>query len=275
MMEKAAQEEHLDRRDWGLLLTAMGFAPEAVSNELLQVRVPYQNYTQRLEQGVEKGILELAGEGQFRLTDKGREIAQRVILAAYARMGTLNPLPDGDLLYLVTLLQRLVNASLEAPQPPGKWSINHSRRFDPGEKAPLMIKVDQYLSDLAAYRDDAHLAAWGSLDFGGPAWEALTYIWRGEADTLETLTRKLARRGNPPEVYQSAIDLLKTRQLVREQEGNLQLTAEGREIRQKAEQVTDRYFYAPWSCLVEGENQALGDLLDKLAHNLRSTPVRK
>jgi hypothetical protein len=252
----------------------MGFAPEAVSNELFQVRVPYQDYTQRLEECVEKGVMQPAGEGQFRLTDQGREAAQRVILAAYARMGTLNPLPELDLLYLATLLQRLVYASLDAPQPPGKWSINHSRRFDPGEKAPLLIKIDQYLSDLAAYRDDAHLEAWGSLDFDGPAWEALTIIWRGEADTLQALHRKLARRGFPLEVYESAIDHLKARGLLRERQGSLQLTSAGQEIRQAVERDTDQYFYAPWSCLDDGETQALGDLLDKLVDNLRNTPLR-
>jgi hypothetical protein len=247
----------------------MGFEPEAVSNPKLQLRVPYQDYTRRLEDGVQQGVLSPEGDGSYRLTGRGREVAQKVILAAYARMGSLNPLPASELLYLSTLLWRLVEACLEATQPPGKWAIQHSRRFDPGQKAPLLIKVDQYLSDLASYRDDAHLAAWRPLGFLGPIWEALTVIWRGELGSLEALQDKLRHRGHDPDVYAQAVEELVEREFIRRRDGKIQVTPQGEQLRQEAEEATDRYFYTPWNCLDGEELEALHQLLVELAQGLR------
>jgi hypothetical protein len=98
-------------------------------------------------------------EGAYRLSESGKRGAECVLDAAYKKMAMLQPLPSAELERLAGLLRRLVMSCLEAPEPPGKWCITHSRKTDPGDQASGLVRVDQFLSDLAAYRDDAHLAA--------------------------------------------------------------------------------------------------------------------
>jgi len=44
-----------------------------------------------------------------------------------------------------------------------------------------MIRIDQLLTDLDAYRGDCHTCAWQPLGVSGLAWEMLTLIRQGEA----------------------------------------------------------------------------------------------
>ena len=46
--------------------------------------------------------------------------------------------------------------------------------------------------ELAAYRDDSHIAAWLAHNIEGNRWELLTTIWRGEINTLDTLYEELS-----------------------------------------------------------------------------------
>jgi len=120
------------------------------------------------------------------------------------------------------------------------------------------------LSDLAAYRDDAHLASWQPHPIEGHAWEAFTYLWRGEAITLDGLYQKLERRGYSRDEYRQAVEDLMKRGWVAERAEGYQVTTLGKEIRQTAEETTDRYFYAPWSCLSQEETKDLRTLLIRL-----------
>jgi predicted transcriptional regulator len=257
----------------GWLLLALVFDPEPVSATRLRVRSPYTSarlFNERLANASEEGFLvPVAGiEKEYRLTDLGRQAAKRVIGAAYAKMATLQPMPPTEMEHLADLLFRLVISCLTAPEPPGKWCITHSRRIDPGKNAFVVARIDQYLSDLASYRDDAHLAAWQPYEIEGYAWEAFTYLWRREATTLDGLYQKLARRGHSRDEYGQAIEDLVKRDWVVERSGEYQVTTQGKEIRQTAEEITDRYFYAPWSCLSQDEIEDLQTLLMRLRDSL-------
>ena len=114
------------------------------------------------------------------------------------------------------------------------------------------------------FRDDAHVAAWRLYGTSGIAWEALTLIWRGEAFSPDTLAKRLERRGLPAQVYLDAIhDLIERGWLAQHGEA-YRVTDRGAAIRQQAETATDRYFYAPWSCLGEAEIEELSGLLERL-----------
>lgn len=258
--------------EWqGWLLIAPFFEPQPISASRLRVRAPYtaaRAFEQRLAMGAEKGFLAPAEEetGGYRLTEKGKQAAKQIIQAAYEKMAQLQPLPDEELERLAALLNRLVAACLEAPEPPGKWCIRHSRKTDPGATASLVIRIDQYLSDLAAYRDDAHLAAWQPYAIEGHAWEAFTFLWRGEAATLDELMQKLARRGYTHQEYQQALEELIRRGWVEKTGENYALTAEGKALRQQAEETTDRYFYAPWESLSLAEVEELTNLLTRFTN---------
>jgi predicted transcriptional regulator len=267
-MEKAADDAGVERGVWGLLISALTFEPKSISNAQLQRRNPYQNYARLLADAAGQGFFEIEKRGHYRLTDLGHTVGQEIILAAYARMQTFEPLRVEQMQYLSVLLRKLVIASHTSPEPPGKWSLTHARRIDPGQNAPLIIQVDQYLSDLAAYRDDAHLAAWRALDFDGPTWETFTLLWRGEVDDLDTLLQKLKYRRFPRKIYATALQKLEARNLIVSDSGKYRVTLEGEQLRQKAEETTDAYFYPPWNCLDAEELEALEVLLGKLAEEM-------
>jgi hypothetical protein len=267
-MEKAADDAGVERGVWGLLISALTFEPEAISNAILQRRNPYQDYTRLLADAASQGFFAVVSPGAYQITDLGRAVGTEIILAAYARMQTFEPLRVEQMQYLSVLLRKLVVASHTSPEPPGKWCLTHARRIDPGQNAPLIIQVDQYLSDLAAYRDDAHLAAWRGLDLDGPTWEALTLLWQGEAVDLDALLEKLAHRRFSRDVYAAALQKLETRGLILADSGKYRLTPAGEQLRQNAEAATDAYFYAPWDCLDAEELEALEILLTKLTKEM-------
>ncbi len=267
-MDDVADKAGIDRGSGGILLSVLSFDPEPVSNEILQKRIPYQAYSTRLEEAVNLGLLMPLGSGLYRLTEKGQMIGQQIILAAYARMEYLEPMRTSDLHYLTVLLRQLVKASHTSPDPPGKWSITHSRRFDPGESAPLLIQIDQYLSDLAAYRDDAHLAAWQPLGFDGPTWETLSLLWREAPLTVDDLHEKLKHRQHTLATYEQALHTLEEQGYAQSESGTYSLTPEGTQLRQKAEDDTDQYYYAPWDCLTKEDLEALENLLKMLIDGL-------
>jgi hypothetical protein len=261
MDEKAAEYELPEAGGW-LLLPALTFDPDTISAEKLRIRSPYtsaRRYQAGLENVVARGFLipEPGNDITYRLSPAGRQAILAIIQAGYGCMQTLHPLDTGELEALANMLYQLVYACLEAPEPPGKWSISHSRRIDPGDDAPVMVRIDQYLSDLAAYRDDCHLAAWQIHGIEGPAWEAFSVIWRNGPLTLDQLCEKLAHRGFSAEEYQVALADLIGRGWVTHDNGDFCLTELGVKVREAAEADTDDYFYRPWSYL---SDQAIRDL---------------
>lgn len=272
-MQQAASRSGLDdSHHWFLLLTAQMFDPEAISPERLRIRSPYtatQAYQVRLDRLASQGLLAPYGKGEFRLTKAGRQAAQNILEAAYQQMAALESLPAASLERLTTLLRRLVGASLKAAEPPGKWSLLHSRLTDPGDNAPVLVRIDQYLTDLAAYRDDAHLAAWQPYQVSGQVWDTLTLLWRSEEVNLDELYQKLQVRGYSQASYNQVLRDLVNRGWAADVNGKYRLTLEGQELRQAAEQTTDRYFYTPWVCLDDAEDAELRSLLTQLAESLR------
>ena len=103
----------------------------------------------------------------------------------------------------------------------------------------------------------------------GHAWEALTFIWRDEASNAEELAEKLPRRSHTVEDYQEALQDLTARGWVVEESGAYGLTKKGQQVREEAEEATDRYFFAPWACLSGAEKTQLHDLLTRLKNNLQ------
>ena len=136
--------------------------------------------------------------------------------------------------------------------------------------APALAWIDQYLSDLNAYRDDAHMASWQPSGIGGAAWEAFTCLWRGEARTLAELCDRLAFRGHAGQDYVDALEDLAARGWIAAAGEGYRLTDAGRAVREGAEQTTDAYFFAPWACLAESDLEELRALLVGLRDGLPS-----
>ena len=271
VIERIITESGLDGGTWGLPLAALTFDPETTTPARLQVRMPYMAadpYMTGLIAAAEKGYLAEVAPGEYRLTDTGRIEAHRFVEELRAAMVEPDPLPEADSERLINLLDRLVQASLNIPSPPGIWCISLSHKLMPAASPPLPY-IEQAISCLAAYRDDAHLAAWQPSGLSATALETLTFLWRGEADSLDALCEQLAHRGHPRQVYAQALAELRERGFIQGPDDALQVTEAGRAFRDQVEADTDRYFFAPWACLDDADRVELADLLTRLRDGLR------
>ena len=272
VIDHAAEDLGIPISEWyGWLMAARIFEPDPVSAERLHVRSAYtapRTLEASLDKGRQHGLLELTGPGEYHLTEAGRAGVEHLIQTAWSAMSALQPLPQADLLRLAALLAQVDDACLAAPEPPGKWCLRIERHYDPGPDAPVMPRLDQHLSDLLAYRDDAHLAAWQQHGVSGQAWEAFTLLWRGTARTLDGLCEKLARRGFTRAEYAAALDELAGQGWVVASGDGFAVTEQGAAIREAVEALTDRYFFAPWGGLSEAEVDELSDRLVRLREAL-------
>jgi hypothetical protein len=267
-MQAAARQAGLPEGEWrSWLITALLFDPQPISPARLRIRSPYTSprlYSERMGRAVRQGFLVALGnhDEEYTLTEPGRQAAEEVVGALVLAIASLQPLPPADIDRLVGYLGELVQASLASPEPPGKFCLHLSRNLDPGTGAAPLVRLDQYGSDIAAYRDDAHLASWQPLAVEGHAWEAFTVIWNGDGDSLENLVKKLEpRRGYNREEYALALEDLEHRGWIIESGRKYSLTNSGLLVRQTAEKTTDAYFYAPWTVLGHEETQDLRQLL--------------
>jgi DNA-binding MarR family transcriptional regulator len=145
------------------------------------------------------------------------------------------------------------------------------------EESPLLAQVSEYMMDLYAYRDDAHISTWKSYGVQGLAWNAFTSLWRGDATSPAQITEQAAFRGYTAADYEKAIQELVRRGWLEESEtpGIYRATKLGQSLREAVEQLTDDYFYAPWSSLNESEIVELRGLLSCLAERLQALPAEQ
>lgn len=164
---------------------------EDFSVAAFQKRDPYSNpesFLSIFRTLAAQGWIELVSDQQYRVTEQGRSAARQSIRAGYDALGRLEVLPPSEGKRLTALLGRIVDAMYKAPEPPEKWALLHRFRVAT-EESPLLAQVREYLMDLFAYRDDAHLAAWKTYQVQGPAWNAFTSLWRGDITTPPTACR--------------------------------------------------------------------------------------
>jgi hypothetical protein len=85
------------------------------------------------------------------------------------------------------------------------------------------------------------------------------------------MEEKMALRGYEAEEYeiaiQAAVEMGWAEQADRP--GAFRLTVQGKQLRAQTEQLTNQYFFAPWSVLVPAELDELFKLLTKLHHELK------
>lgn len=270
VIEEACREANLNSRTWGLLLAVYTFEPDEVTPGHLMVRSPYTStdiYLNRLESAAAQNLLEEVAPGKFRLTAKGRAKALDIANLGREAMAAIDPLPLEESLRLAEWLDRLVQASLNSPPPPDPWSIRLSVRLMP-EKQPPMPFIEQAFSALEAYRDDSHLAAWQLTGLSATAFEALTLLWRGEANSLAELCKQLVYRGHTCQVYQHALEDLRERGFLNGTDDSPWLTGAGRVFRNQVEDDTNRFFFKPWNCLTGEEINELALLLANLKEGL-------
>lgn len=263
------------------LLIARAIEPDAISPERVWRRYPYDalaNWAQPMESLVERQLLEVQGDGSYRLTAGGRAIITRLLKEFYAGLvgveKSIGPVyPAADLDRLAALLTKIVTASFNAPI--DRSCLKDSHGLAPDGTVTTLARIDQALDDLNAFREDAHLAAWRPLQVTGEAWETLTFLWRAEVKNADEMAEKATLRGHSRETYQSALGDLIGRGWVRAagdaERRVFEVTDTGRQVREEAEAATDRNFYTPWQVLNESEVKDLNELLTRLKTALAQT----
>lgn len=271
-LQQARTEAGFQGHEWGVLILGAHAGPNELNAEWLKQMwgyVPSEQVRQELEGTAKGGFIEPFGESTYRITESGRQALDRVYAAVHEKLGTVNPLPQHEMQRIAGLLKQVVDAALAAPEPTNKRLLEASRRSDPGEGAAPATLIDQYITDIANFRDGAHLAAWQPSGLDGTAWEALTLIWREQANSLETLTKQLERRSTTFAPYRIALADLVQGGLITENVGQYHLTESGRALREEAEDETIRLAATPWSALSDVETEELHDLLSRLRESLQ------
>ena len=270
VIEREGLEYGLAPRMWGLLLAVLTFEPEVVTPAHLMVRNPYTSadaYLRRLGEATSDGFLEEVEAGIFHLTEKGRSTTLHLAIVGREAMADSDPLSVSESTELRSLLNQLVQSSLDTSPPPDTWSIHLSCKLLP-ELDPPMPYIEQLFSALAAYRDDAHLSAWQMTGLSATALETLTLLWRREVNSLDSLCARLERRGHPCQVYQRVLDELRGHSLIGGTDTSLWVSGAGRVFRNQVENDTDQFFFSPWSILDKPSTNRLAALLEGLKAGL-------
>lgn len=244
-------DHNLDLRVVGVLLAALTFDPRPISAARLRVGTPYTSHNtfrQRLDEASARRFLTETEPGKFQLTDFGQDSLRIFIGNCRRLMVEADPLPGDNDQRLVSLFNRLLSACINQNPPPETWSIELCSQLLPGLDPPLPY-IEQAISCLAAYRDDAHLAAWRLNGLSPYALEALTLVWRSEASTLDQIVGALSHRGASSGEYAQALVELRECGILEGPDSDLRITPYGALFREDIEEDTDHYFYTPWKCL--------------------------
>jgi hypothetical protein len=218
-----------------------------------------------------KGWIEPRTDGTYRVTERAREAVRHIVRMGDTQLLDFKSMPRQELERLGGLLKQIIEESRSTPPPPEKWAIIIRFRAT-DEYSPLIVQIREYLLDLLAYRDDAHLAAARPhFNQAGIVWLVLGALGSGEAVNARQMEEKMALRGYEAEDYEIAIQAAAEMGWAEQAEhpGAFRLTEQGKQLRAQAEQLTNQYFYAPWSVLVPAELDALSKLLTKLHDELK------
>jgi hypothetical protein len=217
-----------------------------------------------------KGWIEPMLDGSYRVTHQAREGVRHIVRMGDTQLLDFSSMPNHELERLAILLKQIVAESKVTREPPEKWAtLIRFRVVD--EYSPLMVQIKEYLMDLFAYRDDSHLSAARPIfNEAGIVWLVLGSLWHGEAVTAEQMAVTMAFRGYDVDDYEIAIQAAIEVGWVEEANypNTFRPTQQGKELRERAEHLTDEYFYAPWSVPTAGEVEELYNLLIKLRNEL-------
>ena len=264
-------QEHNAPNNWFTLTQVRSSEPNPYQVADMQAGNPYASpdrQRERLNALVEAGVLEEVEDGRYCLNERGRAIADGFYTMAHENLKDMQPLSAEALDTVANLLNRVVTATDNAAEPATKANLSVSRWTDPGLDAPAVIRIDQYVTDLLRYRDDAHIGAWEKHGVSGPAWESLTFIKQeDDVNTPEALAERL-NRGYSADDYAAAVQELVAKGWVAAENGHFVATDKGVAIRDAAEVETDRLFYQGWKTLSDAEVDKLDDLLGRLNNKL-------
>jgi DNA-binding MarR family transcriptional regulator len=261
--------EALEGPDIGLLQIGYAFSPEPLTTQSFIERSPYTNpdlFGTQMDDAVERGWLEKIGDGQYELSAIGRETVDRFFKMGNQLFSELPSLSEAESNRTADLLAKVVTYANQLPKPASKPTLQIGLRLNPGGYVAPMLRIRRHLTDLAYFRDDAHISAWQPYDVDGIVWETLTFLWQDDASTAADMAEQVSQYRNYDEKdYTAAFEKLVANGWAGAENGKYLITDKGKKTRQDAEDVTDQYFYTAFDVLSQEEIEELKTLLEKLA----------
>lgn len=255
-----------------VMVQMVEFAPEPLTVEKFRKRAVYSAprlSLALLELLASEKWLDRIGD-EYHLTDAGRDVIMGRFQLRSQICAGFEPI-EADLLHrLDHLLTRILEASLASATPPGTWCLAYSRRRAPSSDAPILYRLIHHMSDLNAFRDDAHMAAYSAHQIEGFVWEAFNFVHAGQANSAESLFDQLAYRGFSCSDWSDSLEDLSARGWIVPMDSAYQVAEKGREVFRQVEAQTDAYFYAPWDVLNRDETEELISLLMELESRCRA-----
>lgn len=210
------------------------------------------------------------GGGRYRVTEQARTGVREIVQAGDDYLVQFESTTDMDLARLHSLLKQIVMTSKNASEPPLKWAI--TKRFHTSTvNSPIIVKIRECLMDLFAYRDDAHIsAARPHFKRAGIVWLTLDEGWNSQIVTAKKLAQVNTFRGYADSEFSAALQAATQVGWLEETKvaGTYRPTAQGREIREQVEELTETYFYAPWATLTQDDLDELQALLETLLEQI-------
>lgn len=248
---------------------------DSFSTEEFQKRDPFSNpmlFEKAFVTLNFKGWIQPTADEKYVVTVQAREAARKIIQTGDKYLAPFEKFTDLNLKQLHGLLKQIVMANQHAPEPPEKWAS--MKRFRVGNKnSPIVVQIREQLMDIFAYRDDSHISA-SHPHFGqaGIIWNVLGALWKNDTVNAEQIADSMTFRGYEAHEYDVALQAAAQIGWAERTEApkSYRITEQGREIRAQAEQLTDEYFYAPWSVLARDELDDLYELLLNLREQLNA-----
>lgn len=251
------------------------FGLKYFSVEEFQGRDPFTNPEQFEKQfarlQVKDWITSTGNGGRYQVTDKSREAARQIIEAGDEYLRTFEAVRSVDLERLLAFLKQILVANHSAAVPPEKRAT--LRRFRVATpKSPLIVQVRECLMDIFAYHDDAHLsAARPEFNLAGIVWSAFGSVCHGNANTAQKIAEAMSSRGYEVSDYAAALRAATEVGWLEETEtqGVFKPTANGKEMHDRVQKLTNKYFYRPWAMFSQNDLDELYALLMQLREQLR------
>ena len=271
-MEKTAHELGVGDGWATLLWAAWIFDSEPFSTVTFMRIRPYGSarvIEARFAEAARQGLLSIHSSNEYQYTEKGKQVVEQIVQSAEETLVHLQPVPPAELQKILNYVKRLVDETFDTPEPPSKFAMTrYYKNVHLVEEASLLHLL-LHLGTLDQYRGAAHIASWESHNLKGYEWSALTSIWRSEANTLDALHEEMGATAFTRDEISEALRNLAARGWIEEETGAYKTTAEGGRIRQESEDMTDRLFFIPWSCLNESELDELARLAGQLRDGLK------
>lgn len=255
-----------------LLAQATEFEPEPLSVERLRIRAIWSSeriMAALLELMASEKWMERVGE-DYHLLPEGQRLKKEVLGRSPRLLQQLSPLiQQTDLIRFEALFAHILDNAMNCPTPPGNWCLTHSKRRAPAATSEPIVKIFHHYSDVNAWRDDSHMAAWRPYNVAGFVWEVFNFVCNGTAGNAEEIFDQIAYRGYSRLEYNDALEQLTGKGWIQPDGNRYHATEQGRSVFSEVEEHTNQYFYAPWKQLGEAEQEEFWNLSEAFDRELK------